>query len=230
MTFGDDLNSQVRQILRERWKTRSGRIVPEPEDLKLGNDAVNIDGTVLYADLDESTALVNEYKPSFAAEVYKSFLACAARIVQSEGASVTGYDGDRIMGVFIGNGKNTAAARTALKINYAVLKIINPAIQSQYPRDRYIVRHHVGIDTSQLYVARTGVRGANDLVWVGRAANYAAKLSARSGGATQITAAVYNRLSKDAKIGSDGRNMWAPKKAVEIGGDTIYTSDWYWQL
>ena len=125
MTFGDDLNSQVRQILRERWNTKSGRIVPEPEDLKLGNDAVNINGTVLYADLDESTDLVNEYKPSFAAEVYKSFLACAARIVQSEGASVTGYDGDRIMGVFIGKSKNTAAARTALKINYAVLKIIN---------------------------------------------------------------------------------------------------------
>ena len=163
MTFGDDLNSQVRQILRERWTTRSGRVVPEPEDLGLGNDAVTLDGTVLYADLDESTDLVNENKPSFAAEVYKSFLACAARIVQAEGASVTGYDGDRIMGVFIGDSRNTAAARTALKINYAVLTIINPAIRDQYPSSGYAIRHHVGVDTSQLYVARTGVRGAKRL-------------------------------------------------------------------
>lgn len=63
MAFGDDLNSQVRQILRERWTTRSGRVVPEPEDLGLGNDAVTVDGTVLYADLDDSTDLVNDKDP-----------------------------------------------------------------------------------------------------------------------------------------------------------------------
>ena len=33
----------------------------------------------------------------------------------------------------------------------------------------------LGIDTSKLFVARTGIRKSNDLVWVGRAANYAAK-------------------------------------------------------
>ncbi len=230
MSLGDDLNSQVRQILREQWTTRSGRVVPEPEDLGLGNDAVIIDGTVLYADLDDSTDLVNEWKPVFAAEVYKSLLACAARIVRAEGASITGYDGDRIMAVFIGDSKNTAAARTALKINYAVSKIINPALQDQYPRRGYGVRHHVGVDISQLYVARTGVRGANDLAWVGRAANYAAKLSARSGPATQITSDVYNRLHQDAKIGSDGRNMWNQLTAREIGSSPIYTSNWCWKL
>ena len=50
MALGNDLNSEVRKILRERWTTRSGRVVPEPEDLALGNDAVILDGTVLYAD------------------------------------------------------------------------------------------------------------------------------------------------------------------------------------
>ena len=199
MALADDLNSQVVQIFRERWTTRSGRVVPEPDDLALRNDAVVLDGTVLYADLDGSTDLVNRNKPEFAAEVYKAFLGCAARIIRSEGGEITGYDGDRIMAVFIGGSKNTAAARTGLKINYAVLKIINPALKRQYPNAGYTVKHQVGIDTSQLLVARTGIRGANDLVWVGRAANYAAKLSARSGSATQITSDVYNRLKKEAK-------------------------------
>ena len=230
MSLGDDLNSLVRQMFREQWTTRSGRVVPEPEDLGLGNDAVIIEGTILYADLDDSTDLVNRWKPAFAAEVYKSFLSCAARIVRAEGASITGFDGDRIMAVFMGDGKNTAAARTALKINHAVLNIINPALQDQYPRSEYEVRHHVGVDTSQLFVARTGIRGANDLVWVGRAANYAAKLSARSGPATQITSDVYSQLNQDAKIGSDGQNIWTQQIAREIGGSVIYTSDWYWKL
>ena len=59
MGLSDDLNLEVYKILRENWTTRDGRIVPEPEDLALRNDAVKIDGTVLYADLDESTALVS---------------------------------------------------------------------------------------------------------------------------------------------------------------------------
>ena len=229
MVLADDLNSQVVQIFRERWTTRSGRVVPEPDDLALRNDAVVLDGTVLYADLDESTDLVNKKKPEFAAEVYKAFLGCAARIIRAEGGQITGYDGDRIMAVFIGDSKNTVAARTGLKINYAVLKIINPALKRQYPNAAYTVKHQVGIDTSQLLVARTGIRGANDLVWVGRAANYAAKLSARSGAATQITSDVYNRLNKEVKIGSNGRDIWKPQTAPEIGGSQIYTSTWWWK-
>ena len=230
MALEDDLKSQVGQIFQERWTTRSGQVVPEPENLKLSNDAVMLDGTVLYADLDDSTDLVNRMKPAFAAEIYRSFLACAARIIRAEGGVITGYDGDRVMAVFIGKKRNSAAARVGLKINYAVLKIINPAIESQYPLDQYSVKHQVGIDTSKLFVARTGIRGANDLVWVGRAANYAAKLSARSGPATQITSSVYDRLNQKAKVGSNGQDMWVRQTAREIGGSTIYTSTWHWKV
>ena len=49
-------------------------MVPESDDLKLSNDAVNLDATVLYADMAGSTNLVSTYKPEFAAEVYKTFL------------------------------------------------------------------------------------------------------------------------------------------------------------
>ena len=230
MSLGDDLNSEVRKILGERWTTRQGRVVPDPEDLRLGNDAVLLDGTVLYADLNGSTDLVDGYPPGFAAEVYKCFLTCSARIIRAEGGEITAYDGDRIMAVYIGDVKNTTAARTALKINYAVKNIINPAIQDQYPQTSYTVRHVVGIDTSNLFVARIGVRGDNDLVWVGRAANYAAKLSDRSGAPTQITAEVYNMLKDSSKYGSDGQNIWVPTTAPELGNRRIYTSTWHWSI
>ena len=229
MGLGDDLNAEVLKILQERWSVRQGRVVPEADDLKLGNDAVTLNGTVLYADLDDSTKLVDTRKPRFAAEIYKCFLACAARIVRSEGGEITSYDGDRIMAVFIGDSKNSDAARSALKINYAVREIINPAIPKVYRDANYSVRHVVGIDTSNLFVARTGIRGANDLVWVGRAANYAAKLSARSGPPTQITAEVYNLLNNKSKFGANRQNMWSRAIACEIGNKTIYTSTWQWK-
>lgn len=142
-------------------------VVPSDDSLKLGNDAVQLDATVLYADLADSTKLVDGRSASFAAEIYKTFLHCAARIVRSESGIITAYDGDRIMAVYIGGAKNTSAVRTALKINHAVSFIINPAKGLQYPNETYALKHVVGIDSSKLFVARTGVRGANDLVWVG---------------------------------------------------------------
>ena len=47
-----------------------------------------------------------------AAEVYKSYMACAVRIIKDEDGSITAYDGDRVMGIFIGNVKNTTATGT----------------------------------------------------------------------------------------------------------------------
>ena len=228
MGLGDDLKSEVFKILQEEWSVREGRIIPESDDLRLSNDAVTLEGTVLYADLDDSTKLVDMEEPWFAAEIYKCYLVCAARILRAEGGEITSYDGDRIMAIFIGKAKNSSAARAALKVNYAVQEIINPAIQEEYPSASYSIRHVVGIDTSSLFVARTGIRGANDLVWVGRAANYAAKLSARSGPATQITAEVYDKLNDNSKYGQGGRNMW--DRTWEIGRRTIYTSSWKWPV
>ena len=68
-------------------------------NIQLGNDAVKLEGTVLYADLDDSTKLVDTMSPEFAAEVYKSYLVCAARIIRDQGGVITAYDGDRIMAV-----------------------------------------------------------------------------------------------------------------------------------
>ena len=155
---------------------------------------------------------------------------CAARIIGRERGAITAYDGDRIMAVFIGRKRNSSAVRAALKINFAVKEIINPAIRAHYRASRYSVKQVVGIDTSKLFVARTGVRGANDLVWVGRAANYAAKLSSRAGPPTQITANVYRQLDDNSRLGDDGEDMWTASTAEEIGDMRIYTSSWWWEI
>ena len=228
MSLGEDLTKEVRKIFKDAWTTRDGQKVPESEDLRLGNDAVKLDGTVLYADLDASTNLVDSYKPEFAAEIYKTYLHCAAKVIRSEGGVITSYDGDRIMAVYIGNSKNSSAAQSAIKINYTVTKIINPLLKECYPRDNYRVRQVVGIDTSELFVARTGIRGSNDLVWVGRAANYAAKLcSLSSDYSSRITTSVYNMLNQSAKYSNCGTLMWELDAWNDINGVNIYRSKWW---
>lgn len=230
MPLSADLTSEVAQIFREQWTIRDGQGVPDPEHLKLSNDAVKLDGVVLYADLAESTALVESESPDFAAEIYKSYLHCATKIIRRYGGEITSFDGDRVMAVYIGGNKNTNAVRSALAINHAVTQIINPAIGKQYPSKSYRVKHAVGIDSSSLFVARTGIRNNNDLVWVGRAANIAAKLCSQREGsyASWITDAVYNVMDKSVKFHNQSdmwQQVWWPAKSVYI-----YKSSYHWSV
>jgi class 3 adenylate cyclase len=86
----------------------------------------------------------------------------------------------------------------------------------------------VGVDTSKVMAARIGVRGANDLVWVGRAANYAAKLTDLSDRSSWITEDVYTAIRDDAKI-YNGTNMWEAFTWNKMSDLQIYGSNWWWR-
>jgi class 3 adenylate cyclase len=211
------------------WVVQHTTGVPNAEDLRLNsNHAKDLHAaTVLYADLDGSTDMVNTKKWEFSAEIYKTFLKCSSDIIKIEGGVITAYDGDRVMAVFTGDSKNSAAARCALKINAAVLDIIQPSISKGWKSD-FVLKHVVGIDTSRLRAARIGVRGDNDLVWIGRAANYAAKLTNVPGKPTRITADVYNMLADNVKY-TNGTDMWVKEYWADMD-IWIYTSTWKWAV
>jgi class 3 adenylate cyclase len=227
----DDMTREVRQILRTNWQRREGRKVPEATDVQLGNDAVYLKGTVLYADLADSTELVKGYKDWFAAEVYKSYLICACRIIRNNSGVITAFDGDRVMAVFMGDHKDTSAARCALQINFATQNIINTLLKEVFPNSAYQLQQAVGVDTSDLFVARTGIRGSNDLVWVGRAANYAAKLcSLREGNyASYITEDVFNSMAQTTKYGGNPTRLMWEKVMWNDQGIAVYRSNWWWK-
>jgi len=174
--------------------------------------------------------MVSKKKLTFAAEVYKAFLNCACKIIRDSGGKITAFDGDRVMAIYHGKVKNTNAVRAALKINYAVRNIINPSLKRVYPDTDYVVRHGTGIDNGQLLVAKVGVKGANDLVWVGSAANIAAKLSdLREGGYnTWISKNVFDAMSDDVKY-SKNSLMWEIRNWTTYNR-TIYCSSYWWPL
>jgi class 3 adenylate cyclase len=228
----DELEQAVSKIIRESWTERDGEVVPEPEDLKLGNDAVNLQATVVYADMSSSTKLVDSHRPTRAAEVYKAYMVCAAQLIKFHGGTVTAYDGDRVMGVFIGDAKNSSAAKAALRINWALQSIVNPANKRVYGDNAYELKHVVGIDTSPILACRIGVRNDNDIVWVGRAANYAAKLTEiNEQHSIYITDRVFDRLNDQSKYGGVPLQlMWEKRSWANMNDMIIYRSNWHWGL
>lgn len=231
MGLKDDLTAEVKKTLSDAWEEQSTITVPLAEDLRLNaNHAKNLDlATVLYADLDGSTPMVDKYKWHFSAEVYKTYLRCAGAVIRSEKGVITAYDGDRIMAIFTGDFKNTQAVRAALKINYAVHNIIRPAITAQYADSTFVLNHVIGIDSTQLRAARIGVKGDNDLVWIGRAANYAAKLTTLSEKPIWITKAVYDRINAEVKM-SQGTNMWQARQWTAMNNLEVYCSTYTWRI
>lgn len=229
----EDMKAAVATVMANAWTTRQGQVVPEPADLQLGNDAVEFDrATVLYADLQGSTNMVDTEHWQFSAEIYKAFLLCAATIIRNEGGAITSYDGDRVMGIWIGKRQTTPAVIAGLKINYAVQEIVNPALKRQYPNRSFDVKQVVGIDTSTIRAARTGVRGGNDIVWVGRAANYAAKLTDLNlSERTWVTDDAFKRMTDEAKFGGTPRQlMWKKYNWTKQGGLQIHGSTWTWKV
>ncbi|RZU39304.1 adenylate/guanylate cyclase domain-containing protein [Edaphobacter modestus] len=229
MSLKSELEEAVQGIFKSSWTIRDGTVVPDADTVKLTNDAVKLTGTVLYADMADSTKMVDHSTSQRSAESYKAFLHCAAKIIRGEGGTITAYDGDRIMAVFLGNSKNSDAVRAAMKIRFASRDIINPAKIAQYADDPYPVVQAIGIDTSSLFVANSGVRGAKDLVWVGRAANHAAKMAALPESYVYISADVYGRLNDRSKF-SGGVDMWEARTWTAFDSRTIYRSSYYWKF
>jgi adenylate cyclase len=232
MPLADDLSSDVESVLNEKWEIRTGTTVPETEGIALSGGGVELEAAMLYSDLADSTQIAIHNQRT-AARLFKAFLKCGARIIRASGGYVRSFDGDRVMGVFIGDSKNSNAAKCALQINYTFLQVIKPKFQSRYEIFRnglFNLAHCTGVDRSNVLAVRAGIRNNNDLVWVGRAANVAAKLSGIRGTDrfTYITEDVYNRLNEPSKL-SKGVDMWEKRINSTSGVSTIYCSNYWWQ-
>jgi class 3 adenylate cyclase len=228
MAFKDDLEGRVNEIFQKKWEYRKGITVPDTEALPFDNVGIRLDATVLYADLANSTAFVDKLIDFRAAEIYKSYLYCAGRIINANGGAITAYDGDRVMAIYVGDSKNTSAVTTALELNWALINIINPAMRSVYTSDDYVIKHAIGIDTSTLLAVKAGVRGDTDMVWVGRAANHAAKMTTLSENAPiYMSEDVYNTMNDSVRFAtSDHRNIWFSFNWDKLNRTIYFANAW----
>lgn len=232
MAIIDDITSDVESILSTIWDVTDGTVIPSTEDLKLQGGGRNLNVAMLYADLADSTALVSHNR-QLAAKVFKTFLACATRLIRLNDGHIRSFDGDRVMGIFIGERKNSRAAMTALQLKWAFTNILKPKLEAKYEKLRdgtLTLAHATGIDNGDVLAVRAGIRGSNDLLWVGRAANIAAKLSniREDTYRSYITKSVYDALAEDVKFSSD-KPIWQECVPWNDAG-IIYRSEWGWKL
>ncbi|MGL5827177.1 MAG: adenylate/guanylate cyclase domain-containing protein [Nocardioides sp.] len=231
MALSDDVEAGVKGVLDATWSRRSGQVVPETDTVALGNGAVDLTATYLYADMADSTGLVQGFRDWCAAKVIRCYLNAASKLIRARGGEIRSFDGDRVMGIFVGSSKNTSAVKAALQINWAVVNVIRPALIAEWDDFAWTMNHGIGIDTGGAMIVRGGVRGDNDLISIGHAPNIAAKLSEERGSkSTYISADVYDHIADEAKY-SKGANMWSKIGTKSFGGRnvTYYGSSYWWK-
>lgn len=231
MTIEDDVRAGVADVLRPEFATRKGIVVPETEDINLTNGAVELNATYLYADMADSTGLAQAYKKFAVAKVIRCYLNAASRLIKARGGQIRSFDGDRVMGIFVGDPQATAAVMAAMNISWAVEEVIRPALKRKWSSFNWTMKQGVGIDMGEAMLVRGGVRGMNDIVSIGSAPNIAAKLSEirNTGKAIHITKAVKDELG-DAATYADGKNMWS-YVGQKIYGDkavSVYGTGYRW--
>jgi adenylate cyclase len=234
MALAEKLEADISTVFNATWNARDGQVIPTTEDVALSNGAVKLEAVVLYADLFHSTELATTFKYSVAAKVVRAYLSSMARLVKSNGGEVRSFDGDRVMGIFIGDGKNSAAAKCALQMQYIVQEVLRPKAEAKFPslvKERFKIEHCVGIAQSDVFIVRGGVRGSNDLVFIGSAPNIAAKLSELRNPPyhSYLAWQAYEKLNDASKLGK-GKNMWE-RREIKLDGEawTCYRSSWHWK-
>jgi class 3 adenylate cyclase len=186
--------------------------------------------------MSESSLLATDFQRGTAAKAVRSFIYCMCRLIREHDGSITAFDGDRVMGIFVGKRKNSRAVTSALKMNYVMSQIVAPKLISHFQslkESEFEISHCVGIDTSNVLAVRAGQRGANDLVWIGRAPNLAAKLSEirEESYRTYISDDVFKLMDDPAKYGGDPpKLMWEPRTFEFLGESiSVHRSSWRWK-
>lgn len=179
MSFQDDLRNAADNALSVSFSERDGKVVPETADV-LSSQAVKLDAVFLYADLAGSSKLADVCPWETTAKIIRCYLDLAVRIIRANNGHIRSFDGDRVMGVFLEGAKNTNAADCAREIDWAVYNILRPKAEARFQslkNNNISLNHCVGVAGGVARAVRAGIRNNNDLIWIGQAPSFAAKLS-----------------------------------------------------
>lgn len=227
MALLDDLNGKIDAYAKQPYEIEETTIVPDTDTPKLtfGNKGLTCEYSFLFMDIRKSSKLHETYGFTKAAKIYQSFHDINVRVIEENDGYVRAFDGDRVMGVFVGSSKNSNAVKAAMQIQWAIREILNPKLETQ-------IVCGGGIDSGKILVTKIGKgrdKNNNDLVWIGKADNYASHLANEADNTIIISTNSYNVLINDRKL-SNGTNMWQSKTITLKSGSKVncYESEWSW--
>lgn len=214
----DELSEEVETILAKDFSitTTATKAVPHSSDgaitfpnLDTKEQACKlIDTCVLYIDIRRSTELSITHKAATVAKLYSAFVRAMTKCARHFNGHVRGIIGDRVMVIFDCDDCFGKAVNCAILMNSTAKYVIN----KHFTRNE--VQCGIGIDSGKMLATKTGFRrrgheqhSYKNLVWLGRPANVASKL-------TDIANKPPEGITVDK---------------VRVAYDNAFLKSWFWQ-
>lgn len=186
--FKSDVSEEVSTILASGFAINltATNTVPHSDDAAItfpnlddGWQGVKVVETaVLYVDMRRSTQLSLRHHADTVAKLYSAFVRAMTRCAKIFDGEVRGIIGDRVMILFDNADCYANSVDTAILINSVCKYVIN----RHFPHEE--VSFGIGIDYGRMLATKTGIRrhgsaqqSYRSLVWLGRPANVASKLT-----------------------------------------------------
>lgn len=237
MGFKSDLLRGTESFFEGEYEVTQGSVVPDVQDVAFGKVGRELQLAMLFIDVRESTKIVDAFRRTTAARMYKGFLFGVAKIAQQNGGELRSFNGDGVLMAFIGDNKRTNAAKAALQMAWFCKSVLKPRLKKYFENNQQAsdldFDFGIGIAQGPVLVVRGGIRGENnnDLVWVGNATNIAVKISGFGSAPNNvwITEDVYKHMEESSRLGGNPRrDMWEKRTWTQNSNQILYCSGWTW--
>jgi adenylate cyclase len=239
MALLEEVTSDVENYLVGTYDVSKPQDVPGNDEVPLGKKAMEFEATALFVDVRQSTDITDSFRRQTAAKTMKAYFSGAVRIINRNGGAVRSFNGDGMLAFFMGGTRTSPAVKSALQIDWFVTELLRPKFEKYFENNKSALGKALnfevgcGIDDGWIYAVKVGIKGTNDVAWVARATNTAAKLSNVGSGTRNIyiTGVAYDRLHDWAKL-SKGVNMWSDVSFMDIGGTSrgVRSTTYHWSL
>jgi len=119
MATKEGLINGVDSYFSGSYTITKGTVIPDVADIQLGKSGRELELAMLFIDIRESTTIVDGFRRTTAARMYKAFLWGVAQIAKANGGELRSFNGDGVLVVFIGDSKRTNAVLVLPKATQA---------------------------------------------------------------------------------------------------------------
>ncbi|MFA5925621.1 MAG: adenylate/guanylate cyclase domain-containing protein [Parcubacteria group bacterium] len=236
MGLKEEITEKVKGYMGSAYEITDGNVIPDKQSIGFGAKAKRLKhAIVMYADLRGSRGILSDNTKLLTCRAHKSFLYAAAKCIRNEDGHLRSFNGDSLLAFFIGEDAAKRAVRAAMKIKFAVVKIINPILEEKGKKK---LNFGIGIGQGEIMVVKSGVPGEEmyqDLIWIGWATYHAFEYGdrARSPRNIWISKNVYKTIEDDKSLTqSNGKSIWVYNDDQEFsfGKVRVYKTSYHWNI
>lgn len=196
-------------IQANKLTVREARTIPNTADDLSYSEVVKMNLTMVFADIRGYTKRIDGSDSKVAARTMTLYVTEMAAAIRHHGGTIVSIEGDGIIGAFADSSSENAqtiAVRCVITMNTLLDYVVNKKLKS-FKQEPLTCGY--GVDSSQLYITRAGIRGKgkNELVFIGSAMTRVAKYQSKAqSNKMVISSRVYNALEDHYRDSDHGWN------------------------